>query len=169
MWRAIRAGLMGILLGVVGGALVGQLYYANYIKNKKKDKELVSALVYNESCEENNPKGVIRLCVNYNGTENLNKNEEKKLIDSVKKSVLYALSDRMGEDYSESMSLSDVKHEIIMAYEYISACADECAEELGIDTNSQTKLDYKYYQNEKFDEFELPAGFYETLSVTLDD
>ncbi|MGN0394064.1 MAG: stage II sporulation protein R [Coprococcus sp.] len=168
MWRMIRAGLMGILIGVVGGAIVGQVYYSNYLKNRK-DSRTVSAIAYNEASDAEGSNGVIRLNVNYKGKENLSKNEEKELIDSVEKSVLYALASRLGDDYSENMSLADIKHEIIMAYEYISSCADECAKELGIDTNTQTKLEYKYYQGEEFDGLELPAGFYETLAVTLDD
>ncbi len=169
MWRMIRAAIIGVTLGVVGGAIVGQIYYANFLKNNKKEEELVSALVYSEDANVNISEDVIRLDVQYEGEEELNENEYQELTNAVREAVIYALINRMGEDYNEKMSASDVKHEIIMAYEYINECAYECAAEYGINAECQTKLEYLYFEDEIYNGVEFPAGYYETLSITLYD
>lgn len=38
MWRMIRAGIMGVLFGVVGGALVGQISYGKKVYDDLKNK-----------------------------------------------------------------------------------------------------------------------------------
>lgn len=170
MWRMIRAAILGVTLGVVGGAIVGQLYYANFLKNNKdKEENLVSALVYSENANVDMAEDVIRLDVQYEGKEELSDNKYQELTNAVREAVIYALINRMGKDYNEEMSFSDVKHEIIMAYEYINECAYECAMEYGIDAECQTKLEYLYFEDEVYNGIEFPAGYYETLSITLYD
>lgn len=168
MWRMIRAAIIGVTLGIVGGAIVGQIYYANYLKNNKEEK-LVSALVYSEDANVNVSENVIRLDVQYEGAEELSDNEYMELTNAVREAVIYALTNRMGEDYNEEMSVSDVKHEIIMAYEYINECAYECAMEYGINAECRTKLEYLYFEDGVYNGVEFPAGYYETLSITLYD
>lgn len=168
MWRMIRAAILGVTLGVVGGAIVGQIYYANYLKNNKEEK-LVSALVYSEDANVNVSEDVIRLDVQYEGAEELSDNEYMELTNAVRETVIYALINRMGENYNEEMSFSDVKHELIMAYEYINECAYECAMEYGINAECRTKLEYLYFEDSVYNGVEFPAGYYETLSITLYD
>ena len=38
MWRMIRAGILGVLFGVVGGALVGQISYGKKVYDDLKNK-----------------------------------------------------------------------------------------------------------------------------------
>ncbi len=177
MWRMIRAAILGVLIGVVGGAIVGQNYYLNYLDNQKKDKA-VSTFVYSnneDSISTDKLSDVIRLEVCYKGAFELNSYEKQELTNTIREAAIGIIKRRLGNDYNSSMSVNDVKHEIIMAYEEINDYACKVASEYlvgclnynGESTCCDTSLEYKYYTETQYEGVELPAGFYETLMITV--
>ena len=64
MWRMIKAGLMGILLGIAGGVIFGQISYVKNIKNKAVTEIMSDAVMYDNSEDEDR---VIRIKVEYDG------------------------------------------------------------------------------------------------------
>lgn len=211
MMRMIRAALVGIIVGIVGGAIVGQVYYVRYLYRKvqqEKDKA-VNAIVYSDDSAiygdmfeeelgienpyaslfgimdsgafddnflmENEPTEktdismpeIIQLNVIYTGDEALTSDEKADLQSFVKQAVLYALAEKLGEDYNQSMTKEEIRRNLILSLEYINQVAGESAEEWGVDTNSRASFDVQYVQEGEVDGVWCPAGYYEVLKIYL--
>lgn len=209
MWRMIRAALIGIVLGVVGGAIVGQVYYIRYLYRmmQQEKNEAMNALVYsNDSVLYEDAFGgafevgdsyselfgeieafdteylftegqnkqervslpeIIQLNVIYSGNEGLTTNEMAELQVFVKQAVLYALAEKLGEDYSQTMTKAEMQKSLIMSLEYINEAAKESAKEWGISVDSRSKFDLQYMQEDEINGILCPAGYYEVLNIYL--
>lgn len=195
MMRMIRAALIGIVIGVIGGAIIGQVYYIRYLYNKiqtqrNETSEAINALVYSNETysmgemelfdiysyyadgEDQIEKtgvslpDVIQLDVIYNGEE-LTAEEISDLKLSVKQAVLYALAEKLGEDYNQSMTKEEVRKNLILSMEYINKEAKESAKEWGIDVESRSIFDVQYMQENDANGILCPAGYYEVLDIYL--
>lgn len=211
MMRMIRAALVGIIVGIVGGAIVGQVYYVRYLYRKvqqERDKA-VNAIVYSDDSAiygdmfeeelgienpyaslfgimdsgafddnflmENEPTEktdismpeIIQLNVIYTGDEALTSDEKADLQSFVKQAVLYALAEKLGEDYNQSMTKEEIRRNLILSLEYINQVAGESAEEWGVDTNARASFDVQYVQEGEVDGVWCPAGYYEVLKIYL--
>lgn len=75
MWRMFKAGIMGVIIGVIGGAIVGHI---SYVKNYKEglNREIRSnAVMYNNN--ESDEDKVIRIKVDYDGNGGSDTQSEK--------------------------------------------------------------------------------------------
>lgn len=203
MWRAIKASVIGIVIGLVCGALyvgvqaVEKMYsivkkeetvgysenieaFNNILQGDSLESYTLSQLgiLFNEAYEkdlsddkaqsENASKGedVIRISVEYAGSEALSDSEKEQLEQYVETAVLYGISEKLGEDYN-LLDKATVRNKLIMSIEYINACAAESAEEWGIFITAKSTFDYIYMSESKIDDDIYPAGYYETLCITL--
>lgn len=209
MWRMVRAAFIGIVIGVVGGAMIGQIYYIRYLYHKvqEQQQEAMNALVYNNDSilyEEEIAAGMelyntglfssdemgqseedaslekkvqtketllfpdmIQLEVIYEGDEALSAYETDELRTFVKQAVLYALTEKLGKDYEQSMTKEEIRKNLILSFEYISHAARESALEWGVDVNARTDFDFQYKREEEINGVLYPAGYYEVLNIYL--
>lgn len=205
MWRMIRAALFGVLLGVVGGAIVGQVYYISYLYRmvQQEKNDSIHALVYSndnvlyedafgeefsysdllgglevfnselyfaddEDQEDTIPlPEIIQLSVLYSGSEKLTEKEMTELQVYVKQAVLYALVEKLGEDYNQTMTKDEMRKSLVMSLEYINETAKESAGEWGIDADSRATFDVQYMQENEIGGIWCPAGYYDVLKINL--
>lgn len=109
---------------------------------------------------------VIRLQVIYDGAEELSESEQQELTESVELAALYAIADKLGENYNK-MEKNEVRKNLILSMEMINACASETAEEYGVDVTATSRFDYVSLPEAKAGDTVYPAGYYETLCITL--
>lgn len=112
---------------------------------------------------------IIQLNVIYNGNETLTSDEKADLQKCVKQAVLYALAEKLGEDYNQSMTKSEVRRNLILSLEYINQVAGESAKEWGINANTRASFDVQYLQENEIDGVWCPAGYYEVLKIYLSE
>lgn len=205
MWRMIRAALFGVLLGVVGGAIVGQVYYIRYLYRmvQQEKNDSIHALVYsNDNVLYEDAFGeefsysdllgglevfnselyfaddedqedtillpeIIQLSVLYSGSEKLTEKELTELQVYVKQAVLYALVEKLGEDYNQTMTKDEMRKSLVMSLEYINETAKESAGEWGIDVDSRATFDVQYMQENEIGGIWCPAGYYDVLKINL--
>jgi hypothetical protein len=95
-------------------------------------------------------------------------NETASLEAYVNQALLYGIAEKLGEDYN-SKDISEVRRQLILSLEYINSCAEESAEEWGINIRSSSHFDYVYMPEASLNDETYEAGYYETLCVSLDD
>ena len=65
MWRMFRAALLGVVIGVIGGVIVGQVSYVRNYRDRLAKEIRSNAVMYNNGSSDGN--GMIRIKVNYDG------------------------------------------------------------------------------------------------------
>lgn len=227
MWKAIRAAVVGIIIGLFCGVLYVELGALKRIYNARTDMEQLVSLVeetekngdgeavetafqvldqssgenYNlettlknmeayydailetgleetelektgleetgkASKDTNTAEDVIRIIVEYGGEERLSDKQKNYFEEYVKNAVLYGVSEKLGEQYN-SQDKAVVRKNLILSLEYINDCAEEGAEEYGIPAEAYSRFEYLYLPETTFGNQVYPAGYYETLCVTL--
>lgn len=238
MWKAIRAAVVGVIIGLFCGVLYVELGALKRIYNARTDMEQLVSLVeetektgdgeavetafqvLDQSSGENNnlettlknmeayydailetgleetelektgleeaglektglketgkaskntntAEDVIRIIVEYGGEERLSDKQKNYFEEYVKNAVLYGVSEKLGEQYN-SQDKAVVRKNLILSLEYINDCAEEGAEEYGIPAEVYSRFEYLYLPETTFGNQVYPAGYYETLCITLD-
>lgn len=142
MWRMIRAGILGVLFGVVGGALVGQISYGKKVYDDLKNKmaETVGSInsvnsaevssYYNNIDEIAGLQDILDSEVRYEETADP---EELKQLEQKKAIMIRVLAEDgdlgLGDDYRQFCS---------GAREYVMTCL---ASELGTDYQDRLTKD----------------------------
>ena len=75
MWRMFRAALLGVVIGVIGGAIVGQVSYVRNYRDRLAKEIRSNAVMYNNGSSDGN--GMIRIKVNYDGDGTDSEKDEK--------------------------------------------------------------------------------------------
>ncbi len=137
-----------------------------YINDETLSEEMLekSGTVQSETASKNDD--VIRIKVSYEGDEDLDDDEKEQLERYVTTAVLYGISEKLGEDYAD-LDISEVRSSLIMSLEYINSCAEESAEEWGVFATAKSGFDYIYMAESNMGDEAYPAGYYETLCITL--
>lgn len=162
MWRMIKAGIMGILIGVVGGVIAGHISYVKNYKNRL-DREIISnAVMYNGTSKDDR---IIRLKVDYDG-DYTGINDIDQIESYVGNSIMRQVSGLIGEYDNDEQSYIQTRHSLVMAMDQIKSLAGSAASDLGIDAVAETGFSYEYFDA---DGEGLPAGYYETLCINLQD
>ena len=52
MWRMFRAAILGVLIGIVGGVIFGQVSYVKKYKDKVSREIMADAVMYNNSLDD---------------------------------------------------------------------------------------------------------------------
>lgn len=123
-------------------------------------------LVENKMNAQNKTSDVIRIRIRYEGNENLSDKQLDKFTSYVEQAVLYGIAEKLGADYNDQEK-SIVRKNLILSKEYIDACAEESAEEYGIPVSAWSAFEYLNLPAATLNGVAYPAGYYETLCVTL--
>ena len=163
MWRMFRAGILGVVIVVIGGVIFGQV---SYVKNYKSrlDREIRSnAVMYNNG--ESDDNSMIRIKVDYDGSDGTETLDEQ-VSSHVGNVILDELEKWLGDDYSSRYSYVEMRRNLNMVMDKIDDIARNAAYELGAEVDSDAHLSYEYFDDCGED---CPAGFYHTLNVDLVD
>jgi len=117
---------------------------------------------------QNKTSDVIRIRIRYEGNENLSDERLDEFTSCVEQAVLYGIAEKLGADYNDQEK-SIVRKNLILSKEYIDACAEESAEEYGIPVSAWSAFEYLSLPAATLNGVAYPAGYYETLCVTLAD
>jgi len=161
MWRMIKAGLMGILLGIAGGVIFGQISYVKNFKNKAVTEIMSDAVMYDNSEDEDR---VIRIKVEYDGDLDTS-NRLDEFESYVGNNVMEKVQSWLGDNYNKKFSYIEMRHNLVMAMKDINEVASKAANEWGISANADSQFAYEYFDATD----ECPAGYYETLCISLED
>lgn len=123
-------------------------------------------LVENKMNAQNKTSDVIRIRIRYEGNENLSDKQLDEFTSYVEQAVLYGIAEKLGADYNDQEK-SVVRKNLILSKEYIDACAEESAEEYGIPVSAWSAFEYLSLPAATLNGVAYPAGYYETLCVTL--
>lgn len=134
----------------------------DYIKTGKTKTELAGS----KMSAENKTSDVIRIRIIYEGNENLSDKQLDEFTSYVEQAVLYGIAEKLGADYNDQEK-SVVRKNLILSKEYIDACAEESAEEYGIPVSAWSAFEYLSLPAATLNGVAYPAGYYETLCVTL--
>lgn len=115
---------------------------------------------------QNKTSDVIRIRIRYEGNENLSDKQLDEFTSYVEQAVLYGIAEKLGADYNDQEK-SIVRKNLILSKEYIDACAEESAEEYGIPVTAWSAFEYLSLPAATLNGVAYPAGYYETLCVTL--
>ena len=115
---------------------------------------------------QNKTSDVIRIRIRYEGNENLSDKQLDEFTSYVEQAVLYGIVEKLGADYNDQEK-SIVRKNLILSKEYIDACAEESAEEYGIPVTAWSAFEYLNLPAATLNGVAYPAGYYETLCVTL--
>lgn len=115
---------------------------------------------------QNKTSDVIRIRIRYEGNENLSDKQLDEFTSYVEQAVLYGIAEKLGADYNDQEK-SIVRKNLILSKEYIDACAEESAEEYGIPVSAWSAFEYLSLPVATLNGVAYPAGYYETLCVTL--
>ncbi len=115
---------------------------------------------------QNKTSDVIRIRIRYEGNENLSDKQLDEFTSYVEQAVLYGIAEKLGADYNDQEK-SIVRKNLILSKEYIDACAEESAEEYGIPVSAWSAFEYLNLPTATLNGVAYPAGYYETLCVTL--
>ncbi|MCB5504322.1 hypothetical protein LIP66_06685 [Coprococcus eutactus] len=115
---------------------------------------------------QNKTSDVIRIRIRYEGNENLSDKQLDEFTSYVEQAVLYGIAEKLGADYNDQEK-SIVRKNLILSKEYIDACAEESAEEYGIPVTAWSAFEYLNLPAATLNDAAYPAGYYETLCVTL--
>lgn len=132
------------------------------IESGKTKTELVESKV----SAQNKTSDVIRIRIRYEGNENLSDKQLDEFTSYVEQAVLYGIAEKLGADYNDQEK-SIVRKNLILSKEYIDACAEESAEEYGIPVTAWSAFEYLNLPAATLNGVAYPAGYYETLCVTL--
>lgn len=116
--------------------------------------------------DQNKTSDVIRIRIRYEGNENLSDKQLDEFTSYVEQAVLYGIAEKLGADYNDQEK-SIVRKNLILSKEYIDACAEESAEEYGIPVSAWSAFEYLSLPAATLNGVIYPAGYYETLCVTL--
>ena len=120
MWRMFRAAILGVLIGIVGGVIFGQVSYVKKYKDKVSREIMADAVMYNNSLDDSGR--VIRLKVDYDG--NMKSEDERDELESyVGNTVMKQIGMWLGDDYNENLSYIQMRHNLVMAMEDINDIA----------------------------------------------
>ncbi len=139
---------------------------AAYINDETLSEEMLEKFGADQSETASKNNDVIRIKVSYEGDEDLDDDEKEQLEQYVTTAVLYGISEKLGEDYAD-LDISEVRSSLIMSLEYINSCAEESAEEWGVFASAKSGFDYIYMAESNMGDEAYPAGYYETLCITL--
>ena len=123
-------------------------------------------LVESKMSAQNKTSDVIRIQIRYEGNENLSDEQLDEFTSYVEQAVLYGIAEKLGADYNDQEK-SIVRKNLILSKEYIDACAEESAEEYGIPVTAWSAFEYLNLPAATLNDAAYPAGYYETLCVTL--
>lgn len=123
-------------------------------------------LVESKMNAQNKTSDVIRIRIRYEGNENLSDKQLDEFTSYVEQAVLYGIAEKLGADYNDQEK-SIVRKNLILSKEYIDACAEESAEEYGIPVSAWSAFEYLSLPAATLNGVIYPAGYYETLCVTL--
>lgn len=123
-------------------------------------------LVESKISAQNKTSDVIRIRIRYEGNENLSDKQLDEFTSYVEQAVLYGIAEKLGADYNDQEK-SIVRKNLILSKEYIDACAEESAEEYGIPVTAWSAFEYLNLPAATLNGVAYPAGYYETLCVTL--
>lgn len=115
---------------------------------------------------QNKTSDVIRIRIRYEGNENLSDKQLDEFTSYVEQAVLYGIAEKLGADYNDQEK-SIVRKNLILSKEYIDACAEKSAEEYGIPVTAWSAFEYLSLPAATLNGVAYPAGYYETLCVTL--
>ena len=132
------------------------------IESGKTKTELVESKI----SAQNKTSDVIRIRIRYEGNENLSDKQLDEFTSYVEQAVLYGIAEKLGADYNDQEK-SIVRKNLILSKEYIDACAEESAEEYGIPVTAWAAFEYLNLPAATLNGVAYPAGYYETLCVTL--
>lgn len=132
------------------------------IESGKTKTELVESKI----SAQNKTSDVIRIRIRYEGNENLSDKQLDEFTSYVEQAVLYGIAEKLGVDYNDQEK-SIVRKNLILSKEYIDACAEESAEEYGIPVTAWSAFEYLSLPAAILNGVAYPAGYYETLCVTL--
>ena len=132
------------------------------IESGKTKTELVESKI----SAQNKTSDVIRIRIRYEGNENLSDKQLDEFTSYVEQAVLYGIAEKLGADYNDQEK-SVVRKNLILSKEYIDACAEESAEEYGIPVSAWSAFEYLSLPATTLNGVAYPAGYYETLCVTL--
>lgn len=132
------------------------------IESGKTKTELVESKI----SAQNKTSDVIRIRIRYEGNENLSDKQLDEFTSYVEQAVLYGIAEKLGADYNDQEK-SIVRKNLILSKEYIDACAEESAEEYGIPVTAWSAFEYLNLPVATLNDAAYPAGYYETLCVTL--
>lgn len=132
------------------------------IESGKTKTELVESKI----SAQNKTSDVIRIRIRYEGNENLSDKQLDEFTSYVEQAVLYGIAEKLGADYNDQEK-SIVRKNLILSKEYIDACAEESAEEYGIPVPAWSAFEYLSLPAATLNGVIYPAGYYETLCVTL--
>lgn len=161
MWRMFRAAILGVVIGVIGGAIFGHMSYIKNYKNRLDRTIRSNAVMYNNGQEDDN--SVIRIKVDYDGDD---QTDGEGLESHVGNTILDAVAAWLGDDYSSRYSYVEMRHRLNMVMDKIDDIAKMAALEEGVEVDSDSRLSYEYFDDYGAD---CPAGFYHTLDVDLVD
>ena len=108
---------------------------------------------------------MIRIKVNYDG-DGTDSEEDEKVASCVGNVILDEVEKWLGDDYSSRYSYVEMRRNLNMAMSRIDEIAQSVAYEMGADVDSNSQLSYEYFGDCGE---ECPAGFYNTLDVSLVD
>ena len=132
------------------------------IESGKTKTELVESKI----SAQNKTSDVIRIRIRYEGNVNLSDKQLDEFTSYVEQAVLYGIAEKLGADYNDQEK-SIVRKNLILSKEYIDACAEESAEEYGIPVTAWSAFEYLNLPAATLNGVAYPAGYYETLCVTL--
>lgn len=147
----------------------GQLVKKNTVGENDynvKTGKIKTELAESKMNVQNKTSDVIRIRIRYEGNENLSDKQLDEFTLCVEQAVLYGIAEKLGADYNDQEK-SVVRKNLILSKEYIDACAEESAEEYGIPVTVWSAFEYLNLPAATLNGVAYPAGYYETLCVTL--
>lgn len=162
MWRYVRAGILGILIGLAGGLIFGYVSYVKNYRDKLPDEIMSNAVMYDSSSDNDR---LIRLKVDYDGDVETD-DDRNELESFVGNMVMKQVGSWLGSDYSDRYSYIQMRHNLVMALDDINAVASEAAGRLGVDADVTSRMGYEYFNSAGDD---CPAGYYDALCINLED
>lgn len=163
MWRMFKAGILGVIIGVIGGVIVGHISYVKNYKDRLNREIRSNAVMYNNNGSDDNK--MIRIKVDYDG-DSKSDTQYEKIENHVGNAILDEVEGWLGDDYSSRYSYAEMRHLLNMAMSRINETASIAAYEMGADVDSDASLSYEYFDDCGEN---CPAGFYNTLNVDLVD
>ena len=142
MWRMFRAAILGVLIGIVGGVIFGQVSYVKKYKDKVSREIMADAVMYNNSLDDSGR--VIRLKVDYDG-DMKSEDERDELESYVGNMVMKQIGMWLGDDYNENLSYIQMRHNLVMAMEDINDIAQSAANAWGVDADASSGFSYEYF------------------------
>lgn len=162
MWRMFKAAILGVLLGIAGGVIVGQISYVKYKESKTVREIEADAVMYNSGEEDDR---VMRIQVDYDGLMD-SEEDRDEFTSYVGNSVMAQIEAWLGDDYNTKFTYIEMRHNLVMAMKDINEAAERYAQEYGMDVSADAEFVYEFFDAS---ETAGSAGYYETLKIGLQD